>query len=409
MRLAILFLLPALLLAGCLGDGTQNAPDTGNAQNDGSQNSPSSDGPGYSASPTSEAGSDEDNPVRGAWLIAVRDMAVFNGKLYILGSYSSGAAAVYEYVDDKTMPKKILTLGYGEENTFSQQDPRFKNKLLELNSLAVHENKLYAAGIAGLFRMKENGGWEYLNYPVSGGVGDVAILRLKAFDDGLYAGAAYYFSTAGSENAIQTRRVLKFTGSGWQELPGASGTGIGLGIHDLEKVGGTLYVAAESYAVYRYVTQGEGAPYFEDLTSDVQGAENYVKLERFIRLGTDGTSLYACGEGAKVYKYSEPTWVLLKEVADDCKFFKQADGVLYFGVGGPWENPALDNMGLFKIGASGVEQVAAPLNEKQASSLAVHAVAKYNGQLIAGTVWSDRGGALYKVENGKLDRIVFNN
>ncbi|MFH0713967.1 MAG: hypothetical protein V1722_05335 [Candidatus Micrarchaeota archaeon] len=398
MRLTIICtLFSFFLLFGCIAqplDSASNPGDSaGDAQVDDSQTN-------YS---DVNNGQPDRRPI---WIMSPKDMAVYNNKLYIVSSAGT-SSIVYQYVDDRTVPKEVMRLTV-YNSTFSREDPKFKDKLFELNSLAVYNNVLYVAGAAGLFKMKDNGEWEYLDYPAPGAPagGFFGIDKMKVFNGELYVGASYAFQSETHGGVVRTDRVLKLVGNQWQEVPGVKeDTGLP-GITDIELYGATLYVGEDS-AVYKHIPIGENAPRFEDLVTDT----SQVDLDRFTQLGTDGSALYACGESAKVYRYSGQ-WQLLKEVADDCEFFKTIDGIVYFGVGSfPAEDAlAVDKRGLFKIVDGQVQHVATPIETEsryQTNKIGVNSIAKYNGELIVGTTWGDRGGGLYKVKGDEMERIVF--
>ena len=417
--LAVALAFAVVLLAGCVG----NPPAGGSGSNDYAVASPTLEATGsgsYGAQASANEGGYPSEPSiipatgsvepssHKVLLAAVADMAEFNGKLYVLGSAGT-SAIIYQYVDDKIAPKKVFTLGYQNSS-----DARFKDRPLGLNSLAVYHGVLYAGGDAGLFQIKQDGSWEYLGYSPSNAIaGTMGIIRLKVLGGEMYTGAYYGINTSNNPDGIFTHRVLKFTGSGWQEVPASyADVGIRLGISDLETAGGRLFVGAGSYDVYRYVTEGEGAPYFENLVGGYETDPNYANLDRFVMVGSDGQNLYACGEGAKLYKFGETTWKMLKEFSDDCEFFKLVDGALYVGIKGfgrTYGEPSLPGeMGLFKISGERVEQVAqVPLNNSKPIVLSVTSVEKHGGELVVGTVFNGGGGELYRIVDGKLVKLEY--
>ncbi|GEM_PF-6891119 len=332
----------------------------------------------------------------------VQDMAELDGKLYILGGDSKGSS-IYQYVDDKIAPKKVFELGYRNNS-----DPRFKGESLEMNSLAVYGGRLYAAGMPGLFALRQDGSWEDLNYQVPGQLtaNRAEIGRIKVLGGELQAAIYYPVSVHESGSILYNGSIAKLAGTAWQVLPGNFDYPISTPISDLEVAGGKLYVAEDSYKVYQYVT--EGTPSFKNLVGGSSTDGNYANLYQFIRLGSDGQELYACGKGSKIYRFAGSSWQLLHEVANRCAFFKSVDGVLYVGTNGYGKTsgqPTLPSeVGLFRIAGGKVEQVATvPINNSKPVLQSVTSIAKHGGELIVGSDWGD----LYKVRDGKLEKMEF--
>lgn len=393
MRLAVLVLLPALLIAGCL-DGSESLPAGGE-----SQGVPSVEAPQDSQTPVVQPSAEA--PFRSKFYIsAVRDMLVFNGKLYFIGSTRKEAATVYEYVDEKTPPKRVLRLGWGSENDFdsSSGDPRLKDKGMELNSLVEYGGVLYAAGETGLFKMKQDGSWEMLDTLVPPGArkeDGISIVRMKKFSGGVYAAATYGKDGSGPSGRT-TFGLLKFTGDGWHEVYDTLSTG-----QDLAEYAGEVYLTGDGTLEKLVFEDGKAAVKSETATAP-ESLDVYFGIGRFGRVGSDGNAVYVCGDGKKVFRYAGG-WMLAGQVGDSCEFFDKAGNTLYFGVQhGKYEKVPQSEVGLFKIEGGGIKQVAS------GEFVSPSAIIEYNGELIVGGHENYEGtGGIYKITGGKLQKIEY--
>ena len=342
------------------------------------------------------------------------DMAVHEGRLYFLSWGRSAGPTVWEYVDEKTAPKKSLAVGWYTK-PFATNDERFKGRYANLNSLAVFNGKLYAGGNLGFFGMKSDGEWEYLEYPALGAKpGTLPVIwKLKVLNGELYALVGYEIRNEEYPEGIATDRLVKFTGSGWQDVPADyANSGLTQGVDDLAYFKGKYYVSGNG-VVYKRKDDGEnGLPYFDwrEHNDEFKDSQGEPSLHSSNVLGNDDNYLYACGEGATLFRSSGENWTLVKEFGGEfpyCLFFKQVGGVLYFGVRSD-RNGTDNDRGLFKIAGEVIEQVAEiSFNASRDLSAGVSAMEEYKGEIFVGSKIGDGFGGIYKLKNGKLEELTF--